>query len=134
MARRFVEKTPRELTFYPAYNRLEELDPELDMTLSSQTSDEIAEIFQTPLTGAYNCDYKIQDDRIQRLYALGKELNWNAETDINWDQEIRELTEDEKKLLNPFKLYGPYMEMSEHQQMVFDKHMHSWTMSQFLHG
>ena len=40
----------------------------------------------TPLTGSYNWDYKVQDDRIKKLYDLGKELNWNAEMDIDWDR------------------------------------------------
>ncbi|MCS5570940.1 MAG: hypothetical protein NZ768_11515, partial [Pseudomonadales bacterium] len=28
----------------------------------------VAEIFNTPLTGSYNWDYRVADDRIQRLY------------------------------------------------------------------
>ena len=27
-----------------------------------------------------------QDNRIKKLYELGKELNWNAEMDIDWDR------------------------------------------------
>ena len=29
----------------------------------------VAEIFSTPLTGSYNWDYKVQDDRIKKLYV-----------------------------------------------------------------
>lgn len=134
MATKFVEKTPKNLTFFPAYNKFDELDPELDMTISKQNVEQIAEIFQTPLNGSYNWDYQLQDDRIMRLYELGKELNWNAQTDINWDQEIRELTEEEENLIHPFIGYEPYQAMSEHEQKVFSKHLHAWTMSQFLHG
>ena len=46
--------------------------------------DDVVEIFNTPLTGAYNWDYTVQDDRIKKLYELGKSKNWNAEKDINW--------------------------------------------------
>jgi hypothetical protein len=48
--------------------------------------DHIAEIFQTPLTGSYNWDYKVQDDRIKKLYDLGKQLNWDPEMDIDWNR------------------------------------------------
>ena len=43
------------------------------------------EIFNTPLTGAYNWDYTVADNRIKKLYELGKELNWNGSIDLNWD-------------------------------------------------
>jgi hypothetical protein len=46
----------------------------------------VAEIFNTPLTGAYNWDYRVADDRINKLYELGKQLNWNASLDVHWDQ------------------------------------------------
>ena len=46
----------------------------------------VAEIFNTPLTGAYNWDYRVADNRIQRLYELGKTLNWNGSLDVHWDQ------------------------------------------------
>jgi hypothetical protein len=40
----------------------------------------------TPLTGSYNWDYTVQDDRIKKLYDLGKQLNWDPEMDIDWDR------------------------------------------------
>ena len=46
--------------------------------------EDVVEIFNTPLTGSYNWDYTVQDNRIKKLYELGKK-NWNVETDINWD-------------------------------------------------
>ena len=47
--------------------------------------EDVIEIFNTPLTGSYNWDYTVQDDRIKKLYELGKEKEWNVEKDINWD-------------------------------------------------
>ena len=72
-----VKETPRKIREFPVENEL---------GLSEQQVEDVAEIFQTPLTGAYNWDYTIQDNRIKRLYELGKELNWNAGTDIDWSQ------------------------------------------------
>ena len=69
------EKTPRKIqqfanADYPSGN------PDLEDVLTSSDVDHVAQIFQTPLTGAYNWDYAVQDDRIKKLYELGKQLNW----------------------------------------------------------
>ena len=41
-------------------------DNELDLTPAHV--EDIVEIFQTPLTGAYNWDYTVADNRIKKLY------------------------------------------------------------------
>ena len=56
-----------------------------ELNLSPQQVEDVAEIFKTPLTGAYNWDYTIADNRIKKLYELGKELNWNGSIDLNWE-------------------------------------------------
>ena len=38
--------------------------------LTSADVDHVAQIFKTPLTGSYNWDYSVQDDRIKKLYEL----------------------------------------------------------------
>ena len=38
----------------------------------------INEIFKSPLIASYNWDYTVVDDRIKKLYELGKQLNWNV--------------------------------------------------------
>ena len=57
-------------------------DDELD--LSPKQIEDVVEIFNTPLTGSYNWDYTVADNRIKKLYELGKELNWNGSSDLNW--------------------------------------------------
>src|SRR5690606_33436433 len=64
------------------------LDAPTDMAMSEEHVQTIAEIFNTPLTGAYNWDYTAQDNRIKKLYELGKSLNWNASADIDWDRTL----------------------------------------------
>jgi len=138
MAVKFTDQAPRTLYYTQAYNDSnsdwEKLDPELDMKISEQTVEELAEIFRTPLTGAYNWDYQVQDDRIKKLYNLGKQLNWNADFDIDWKQDVRQLSEDEIAFVHPFHDYDEYLALSEQDQENFTKHMHTWTISQFLHG
>ena len=105
-----------------------------DPQLGPEDVEHVCEIFQTPLTGAYNWDYRIQDSRIHRLYELGKELNWNASTDIDWD---RPFPKDESPIrpeTNDLANYPGYMEMSPERQLEFIWHSHAWTQSQFLHG
>ena len=56
-----------------------------ELNLTSKNVEDICEIFKTPLTGAYNWDYTVADNRIKKLYELGKELNWNGSIDLNWE-------------------------------------------------
>src|SRR5262245_31904985 len=87
MSIRWVD-TPRTLTHFdaapPTHASGEPVEHELG--LDAGHVQHIAELFNTPLTGAYNWDYRVQDDRITKLYELGKQLNWNASTDIDWTQ------------------------------------------------
>ena len=56
---------------------------------------DIVEIFQTPLTGSFNWDYTVQDNRIKKLYELGKELNWNVEKDVDWNPNFTGIQDEE---------------------------------------
>lgn len=131
----FVDEQPQELVSYPQPEDLQE-----------EQVQHIAEIFSTPLTGAYNWDYKIQDDRIKKLYNLGKQLNWDAEIDVDWSQtpnvdELAPRTEEEKAEALaqfregfPFADYGPYKAMDDDTALELHRHLNSWFVCQFLHG
>ena len=117
----YIEENLRKITYeddFPEY-------------MTEKHAEDIAEVFNTPLTGTYNWDYRIQDNRIKRLYELGKELNWNVEMDIDWNRPYEELKE-------PFPIfwddYPPYQKMTDEQKVDFLKHRQAWSMSQFLHG
>jgi hypothetical protein len=107
-------------------------DPAVEDLLTGADVDHIAEIFQTPLTGSYNWDYRVQDDRIKKLYDLGKQLNWDPEIDIDWN---RPAPEDlaMPELMN-LDSYPPYQAMDEATRQEFWLHMNAWSLSQFLHG
>ena len=72
-----VKNQPKQITKYP------EIDPKEQDAVES-----VNEIFKTPLTGAYNWDYIVVDDRIKKLYELGKKLNWNEDFDLDWSQDF----------------------------------------------
>ncbi len=118
-----VKETPRKIREFPVENEL---------GLSEQQVEDVAEIFQTPLTGAYNWDYTIQDNRIKRLYELGKELNWNAGTDIDWSQPMPDRGDTPPLIF--WDDYKPYQDLSNEDKFKFLQHRGSWSLSQFLHG
>ena len=96
----------------------------------------IAEIFNTPLTGSYNWDYTVAEDRIKKLYELGKTLNWNSDIHIDWaatpdwpDQPPRQLRTE-----HPLQNYPRYQQLTDQQKIQYQKHSQAWVISQFLHG
>ncbi|MGB1139914.1 MAG: ferritin-like domain-containing protein [Halioglobus sp.] len=128
---KWEDDTPRKIQQYPNAARPRE-NPDLEDVLTGDDVDHVAEIFQTPLTGSYNWDYKIQDDRIKKLYDLGKQLNWDPEMDIDWNRPWpEEMPSPEMMNLHD---YEPYLALSEKEREEFWLHMNAWSLSQFLHG
>lgn len=108
-------------------------DNELNLT-PGQVED-VAEIFNTPLTGAYNWDYTVADNRIKKLYELGKELNWNGSIDLNWDYTHpadERLVQADEEL--PHETLEAYENLTEEEKIEFDRHDAAELLSQFLHG
>ena len=100
-----------------------DLDVENELNLTPQQVEDVAEIFNTPLTGAYNWDYTVADNRIKKLYELGKELNWNGSMDLNWDynhpadERIMQAEED-----LPHETLQAYESLTEKEKIEFDRH------------
>ena len=79
-----------------------------DLDLTQKQVEDVVEIFHTPLTGSYNWDYTVADNRIKKLYELGKELNWNGSIDLNWDYTHpadERIVETDMKLLMPIMIF-----------------------------
>ena len=117
----YLENNPREI----------KLEEDLPPYMNEGVADDIAEIFSTPLSGAYNWDYTIQDNRIKKLYELGKELNWNVELDIDWSRPLNKITEPTPIFWDE---YEPYTKLSDKKKVDFLNHRIAWSQSQFLHG
>ena len=96
---------------------------------------DVVEIFNTPLTGSYNWDYTVQDNRIKKLYELGKELNWNVESDLDWSPEFEGMGDEEFDFEdNQWSNHPVYKEMPRWKRKEFFHDLSSWSVSQFLHG
>jgi len=130
----YVDAAPRKVRFF-------EPAAPADALTEAQVN-HVAEIFNTPLTGSYNWDYRVADDRIQKLYELGKQLNWNASLDVHWDrspdwhQAPPLPTERRREILemSPWNGYAPWDAMSDDRKIEFVRHDQAWSLSQFLHG
>ena len=96
---------------------------------------DVVEIFETPLTGTYNWDYTVQDNRIKKLYELGKRLNWNVEVDVDWTPEYKGMDTEEFEFENTqWDNHPVYNKMNKETKIEFLTDLNSWALSQFLHG
>lgn len=127
MALKVVDQAPQTLNEYNEQG-------ELTGRLNQEHLDSIVEIFHTPLNGSYNWDYESADGRIRKLYDLGKELNWNADVDVDWSVTFPKSQPPVDQYFNPFIGYDEYEKLSEEDKLKFSWHNQAWTLSQFLHG
>lgn len=119
MSVRYVKTAPKEITTF-------------DDTQAAP--ERIAEIFQTPLTGSYAWNYTSADEKLRRLYKLGKELNWNADVDLDWSPTFPRTESPMETSLNPFEGISYFDELSDERKIEFAWHNFAWMNSQFLHG
>ena len=117
----YTTETPRKIRDYS----------EVEVKLGPNEVEDIAEIFSTPLSGTYNWDYTIQDNRIAKLYELGKKLNWNVSLDIDWDRPL--VVSDEIPAVF-WDEYPPYKQLNDDEKREFFRHRGASQLSQFLHG
>ncbi len=105
--------------------------PKEERFFNKNPADNVAEIFETPLTGSYNCDYNLQEDRIKRIYELGKKLNWNVEVDVDWsipfDDPLDEFIVDDRQ----WEKHKEYKKLSKEIRKMFFDDTRTWTISQF---
>jgi len=83
----------------------------------------------------FNWDYDDGRAAMMGLYAKGKEMQWDAASRIDWDQE---LTEDNPEGMPeeslPIHMAGCYLKMSEKEKGHVRKHFQAWQLSQFMQG
>jgi len=93
--------------------------------------------WNAPLGGdcVFNGEYDEGRDRLLSLYEKGKNLQWNAQSRIDWSHSI-----DFDNPLQAADMYNPIFgtplwgKLSAAQQAETRRHMVAWQFSQFLHG
>ena len=127
-----LDKAPTGITYYENWDGPGADD--IEHKLTNKHVEDIVQIFQTPLTGHYNWDYSTADGRIRKLYRLGKELNWNADLDVDWNQNFPKSEVPMDQSFNPFNGWEPFESLSDEEKLRFGWHNLAWMLAQFMHG
>jgi hypothetical protein len=83
----------------------------------------------------FNWDYDDGRAAMMGLYAKGKEMQWDAATRIDWDQELDEENPEqmpEESL--PIHMAPCYLKMSAKEKGAVRKNFQAWQLSQFMQG
>jgi len=92
-----------------------------------------------PISEAFNTTFRweYQDgrDSLLKLYEKGKEKQWNANTRIDWSQDLD--PENPEQLPDEsIPLFGSdvFDALTREEKATLRRHFQSWQLSQFLHG
>jgi hypothetical protein len=93
-----------------------------------------ADILNSPMEICWQFDYDIHIDKLRNLYSKSKQLQWDAEQDIDWSIPI-----DPSKPIVDEATFGfdkiPFLQkLSPTQRETFTAHSAAHRLSQFLHG
>jgi hypothetical protein len=98
------------------------------------TANETEEGYKTLMQVGWEFDYDVKLEQVNNLYERAKDLQWNATTDINWDQDVdpsRPILEGEGF---GFSQMPFFKRLSKSQQEKLRAHTAAHRLSQFLHG
>ena len=127
MKLKYLDECPKGLRYFD--------DDDLESKLKPKDIEDIVEIFKTPLTGSYNWDYTESDNRLKKLYALGKKLNWNTTLDLDWTRDPYPLTEwASDPEFQAFRGFEPYEKLSEEEKIECSWHVLASGLSNIVHG
>ncbi len=98
------------------------------------TNWETADVLKTPMEICWQFDYEIGIDKLKNLYSKGKQAQWDAERDIDWERPL-----DPSKPLVDEGMFAfdkiPFLQKLEKKKLEeFRAHMAAHLLSQFLHG
>jgi hypothetical protein len=80
-------------------------------------------------------EYRSCDAKLRKLYRLGKERNWNADYDIDWNRVFpRSQSPMAIGVEDAYAGWPCFEALDSEQRNNFGWHSYAWTQSQFLHG
>jgi hypothetical protein len=95
---------------------------------------ETADVLKSPMEICWQFDYAIDIDKLRNLYSKSKRMQWDAERDLDWDQEIdpsKPLVDETRFAFDRVPLF---QKLSPAQRETFTAHSAAHLLSQFLHG
>lgn len=98
------------------------------------TNWETAEILKTPMDICWQFDYAIGHEKLKNLYSKSKQLQWDAEQDLDWQKEIdpsKPLVDESRNGMDQIPILK---QLSPSQRETFTAHSTAHLLSQFLHG
>ena len=91
--------------------------------------------FPSPTAATFRWEYQDGNDNLLRLYAKGKQRQWDAADRIDWSQDLD--PENPEQLPDEsIPLFGSavFERMTRAEKATLRHHFQSWQLSQFLHG
>src|SRR4051812_21024901 len=83
----------------------------------------------------FNWDYDEGRQTMMGLYRKGVEMQWNAETRIDWTQELDEENPEQlPEEMLPISGMAEYEKMSAKEKATVRRHFQGWQVSQFMQG
>ena len=83
----------------------------------------------------FNWDYDEGRATMMGLYRKGVEMQWNAETRIDWTQELDEDNPEQlPEAMLPISGMAEYEKMSRVEKAKVRRHFQGWQISQFMQG
>src|SRR5690348_446468 len=83
----------------------------------------------------FNWDYDDGRATMMELYRKGVEMQWNAETRIDWSQELDEENPEQlPEEMLPISGMAEYEAMSAKEKAKVRRHFQGWQISQFMQG
>lgn len=83
----------------------------------------------------FNWDYPDGRETMMGLYRKGVEMQWNAETRIDWTQELDEENPEQlPEEMLPISGMAEYEKMSAKEKATVRRHFQGWQISQFMQG
>jgi hypothetical protein len=98
------------------------------------TNWETADILKTPMEICWQFDYEISREKLKNLYSKSKQLQWDAEKDLDWSIEIDPSKPIVSQTRNGIDKIPLFARLSSSQRETFVAHSTAHQLSQFLHG
>jgi hypothetical protein len=136
-----IDESPVHADNETIIGRAELNDIEAILAVTNTDVDEVVHAVKDNADAIFTWDYSLARPALRKLYEKAKVGQWNATTDLPWDQEVdleQVVSADQVAILaglDPNHYDGTVLEKWDAAQWLdFGIQNRKWTLSQFLHG